>query len=838
MPAADLAALGQGAQTITASVNDRAGNPGQTTHALTVDTVAPTVTIATVAGDDIINNAEQLAGQTISGTTTAEVGQTVTVTFNGQTWTATVGSGGSWSVFIPAQQFAGLSDGSYTISATVSDQAGNPGSASRGVTLNGDVPSVTINTFAGNDVVNAAEHGSSLVISGTTTAPVGQTLTLTLNGKTYTTTVQTGGSWSYTLGSADVTALADGNAYVINASVSNAIGNTGSSNHTITVDLSAPAMGINIDSLQADTGLSASDFITSVSPVVVNGSLTAALASNETAQISIDGGVTWTTLTTNGTQWTYTDGRTLTDGSYVYQVRVLDLAGNTGPVVVDTINPTATPTIVSYTDDVGQRQGTLSSSQATDDTTPLLNGVLSGPLASGEVVYLYRNGLLLGAVTMVGALNWTYSDSGLVSGAYTYSARVVDLAGNITASSDFVLTVDTSIPTTLAQITSQTTRDTTPIISGVITVALASGQYVEVVINGKTYTSEPGGAVVVDPAHNTWYVQLPDTDALTVSATAYTVTAQVKSSAGNGNNANISNGTVTVNAAIDYTPTWTTTSKTTAWGLTYGLDSHGMWTVLANQQVMQSTDPLTWSKTALTLYQSGNNYATSSIADYDRNGTGDLFITRDDYGTGYINGFTNNGDGTFSSAIQVTVGTLTWYGSIVAFDKEGDGYLDFWIGDAGGPDSNTFLWNNAGTLVGNSTTSNSGGSATVGGAVTGYLSLNEGSGVDLNNDGRIDLVQHTYNLNNYYTLSSLINQGNGTFVWGQNTINTFLSTAGSGGNSTSVSMTWADFDGDGDMDLFLPAREELTTAPCYSTPTACWAVRWGGGYGNHLRQPV
>ncbi|EEZ2648718.1 Ig-like domain-containing protein [Escherichia coli] len=1237
VPAADLAALGQGAQTITASVNDRAGNPGQTTHALTVDTVAPTVTIATVAGDDIINNAEQLAGQTISGTTTAEVGQTVTVTFNGQSWTATVGSGGSWSVFIPAQQFAGLSDGSYTISATVSDQAGNPGSASRGVTLNGDVPSVTINTFAGDDVVNAAEHGSSLVISGTTTAPVGQTLTLTLNGKTYTTTVQTGGSWSYTLGSADVTALADGNAYVINASVSNAIGNTGSSNHTITVDLSAPAMGINIDSLQADTGLSSSDFITSVSPVVVNGSLTAALASNETAQISIDGGVTWTTLTvtgttwryndsrtltdgnylyqvrvidaagnvgatdsqnvvidtiapdpavktiaisaittdtglitnefvtsdttlavsgtlgaalsagefaqisidggttwqnlsvsgltwtyldgrtltdgnynyqvrvidtagnigatasqivtvdttaplasktiaiagisddtglsssdfvtrdttltvrgtlgaalaaderaqisldggvtwttltvigtswsyadgrtltdgtwnytvrvvdlagnvgqtatqnvvvdttspeaaksititgisddtgasssdfitsdtsltvrgvlgaalganefaqistdngatwvnvtvaadglnwsyvdgrtltngtttwqvrvvdlagnvgatgsqsaqidtvnpaqvltiasistdtgssatdfitsdtsltltgslgaglasgevaqisldggatwitltTNGTQWTYTDSRTLTDGSYVYQVRVLDLAGNTGPVVsktvvVDTINPTATPTIVSYTDDVGQRQGTLSSSQATDDTTPLLNGVLSGPLASGEVVYLYRNGLLLGAVTMVGALNWTYSDSGLVSGAYTYSARVVDLAGNITSSSDFVLTVDTSIPTTLAQITSQTTRDTTPIISGVITAALASGQYVEVVINGKTYTSEPGGAVVVDPAHNTWYVQLPDTDALTVSATAYTVTAQVKSSAGNGNNANISNGTVTVNATIDYTPTWTTTSKTTAWGLTYGLDSHGMWTVLANQQVMQSTDPLTWSKTALTLYQSGNNYATSSIADYDRNGTGDLFITRDDYGTGYINGFTNNGDGTFSSAIQVTVGTLTWYGSIVAFDKEGDGYLDFWIGDAGGPDSNTFLWNNAGTLVGNSTTSNSGGSATVGGAVTGYLSLNEGSGVDLNNDGRIDLVQHTYNLNNYYTLSSLINQGNGTFVWGQNTTNTFLSGAGSGAMSSSVSMTWADFDGDGDMDLFLPASQ-------------------------------
>ncbi|HFN7375808.1 TPA: Ig-like domain-containing protein [Escherichia coli] len=1239
VPASAVSALGEATYSVTASVTNAQGNSSTASHNVQVNTALPGVTINPVTTDDIINAAEAGSALTLSGTgTNFAAGTVVTVLLNGKGYSATIQSNGSWSVNVPAADVAALADGtSYTVSASAQDSAGNSATASRSVAVDLTAPIISINTVSTDDRLNAAEQQQPLTLNGSTSAEVGQTLTLTLNGKTYTTTVQTGGSWSYTLGSADVTALADGNAYVINASVSNAIGNTGSSNHTITVDLSAPAMGINIDSLQADTGLSASDFITSVSPVVVNGSLTAALASNETAQISIDGGVTWTTLTvtgttwryndsrtltdgnylyqvrvidaagnvgatdsqnvvidtiapdpavkviaisaittdtglitndfvtsdttlavsgtlgaalsagefaqisidggttwqnlsvsgltwtyldgrtltdgnynyqvrvidtagnigatasqivtvdttaplasktiaiagisddtglsssdfvtrdttltvrgtlgaalaaderaqisldggvtwttltvigtswsyadgrtltdgtwnytvrvvdlagnvgqtatqnvvvdttspeaaksititgisddtgasssdfmtsdtsltvrgvlgaalganefaqistdngatwvnvtvaadglnwsyvdgrtltngtttwqvrvvdlagnvgatgsqsaqidtvnpaqvltiasistdtgssatdfitsdttltltgslgaglasgevaqisldggatwitltTNGTQWTYTDSRTLTDGSYVYQVRVLDLAGNTGPVVsktvvVDTINPTATPTIVSYTDDVGQRQGTLSSSQATDDTTPLLNGVLSGPLASGEVVYLYRNGLLLGAVTMVGALNWTYSDSGLVSGAYTYSARVVDLAGNITASSDFVLTVDTSIPTTLAQITSQTTRDTTPIISGVITAALASGQYVEVVINGKTYTSEPGGAVMVDPAHNTWYVQLPDTDALTVSATAYTVTAQVKSSAGNGNNANISNGTVTVNAAIDYTPTWTTASKTTAWGLTYGLDSHGMWTVLANQQVMQSTDPLTWSKTALTLYQSGNNYATSSIADYDRNGTGDLFITRDDYGTGYINGFTNNGDGTFSSAIQVTVGTLTWYGSIVAFDKEGDGYLDFWIGDAGGPDSNTFLWNNAGTLVGNSTTSNSGGSATVGGAVTGYLSLNEGSGVDLNNDGRIDLVQHTYNLNNYYTLSSLINQGNGTFVWGQNTTNTFLSGAGSGAMSSSVSMTWADFDGDGDMDLFLPASQ-------------------------------
>ncbi|MFG3826354.1 hypothetical protein ACGI6H_35050, partial [Escherichia coli] len=67
-----------------------------------------------------------------------------------------------------------------------------------------------------DDVVNAAEKGAALTLSGSTSGvEAGQTVTVTFGGKTYTTTVQTGGSWSYTLGSADVTALADGNAYVI-----------------------------------------------------------------------------------------------------------------------------------------------------------------------------------------------------------------------------------------------------------------------------------------------------------------------------------------------------------------------------------------------------------------------------------------------------------------------------------------------------------------------------------------------------------------------------------------------------------------------------------------------
>ncbi|MFP1463560.1 hypothetical protein ACLB1E_30160 [Escherichia coli] len=47
------------------------------------------------------------------------------------------------------------------------------------------------------------------------------------------------------------------------------------------------------------------DFITSDTSLTLTGSLGAGLASGEVAQISLDGGATWTTLTTVRTQLGY-----------------------------------------------------------------------------------------------------------------------------------------------------------------------------------------------------------------------------------------------------------------------------------------------------------------------------------------------------------------------------------------------------------------------------------------------------------------------------------------------------------------------------------------------------
>ncbi|SAB18027.1 type 1 secretion target domain-containng protein [Enterobacter hormaechei] len=1225
VPAADLANLSEGALTVTASVNDKAGNNGQTTHTLTVDTVAPAVTISTVADDNIINNAEQLAGQTISGTTTAEQGQTVTVSFNGHSYQATVAANGSWSVFVPGRDFLGLSDGDYTLTATVSDKAGNPGSATHNVTLNGDVPTIAINTFAQDDIVNAAEHGTPLVISGTTDAPTGQTVTITLNGKTYTATVQADGRWSYTVGSADVTALADGGSYVINAQVSNAIGNSASDNHTVTVDLTAPSIGISIDSLQNDTGLSANDFITNDSQVVVNGSLTAQLGNNEKAQISLDGGTTWIDLTVTGTIWRYTDGRTLTDGTYQYQVRVIDNAGNVGAtdsqdvvidltkpaaatitvdsvsqdtglsdsdfitsdnqislkgtlsaalgsgdhaqisldggatwtdvsvsglswtyvdgrtltdgdynyqlrviddagnisattsqvVTVDTVAPDASKTIaidsisddtglsssdfitndtsltlhgslgatladgeyaqisidggvtwqnvivtgnswyyvdgrtlgnqtydyyvrvvdaagnvgasahqqvtvdtvapdaaitvtvdnitvdtgfdnndfltsstsytlngtlgaelgageyvqvsmdggttwvyatvsgtqwrytdartladgdyryqvrvvdqagnvggtttqdvtvdtqapqygitidsisedtgqsgsdfitmdtslmingslgsalasdervqisldggntwvdatvtnqrwsytdtrdlpdgdytyqvriidqagnvgstssqvvtvdttppdtvgtvVSYTDGEGERQGTYGASVATDDTSPLINGTLNRAPEDGEIVQLYRDGILLGQVTMNGSASWSYQDNGLLDGNHTYILRVTDKAGNYTESDGFVLNVDTSIPTTTAAITAQTTSDTTPIINGTVSADLVNGEYLVVMVNGKTYTSQTGGAVVIDPDHNTWYLQIPDSDALSVAS--YDVTAQVKSSAGNGNTTGTATGSLVIDTTSVNTDWATTAGNSNNSTMTLGINSSGLWNIIANGQSYSSSDDLTYAGNTLTNTRS--YYVVSqTAADFDRNGTQDIFATENTYAGSTQVMWTY--DGSSYTASQLAMGTTIWYGGVIAYDKTGDGYLDLAYGDAG-MDSLTYLVNTNGVLSPDGT----GGE---GGFYGQFDSGREISGVDLNNDGTVDIVQHT-NRSGAYSLTVINNNGNGTLSIGQNLTNVFVANAAN--TTTAASMTWADFNGDGYMDLYLGSSYNNTGGVIY-----------------------
>ncbi|NAG22912.1 Ig-like domain-containing protein, partial [Escherichia coli] len=245
VPAADVGNWPAGTVNITVSGATSAGNPVTITHPVTVDLAAVAISINTVSGDDVINAAEKGADLTLSGSTSGvEPGQTVTVIFGGKTYTATVAGDGSWTTSIPAADLAALRDGDATVQASVSTINGNTASATHAYSVDATAPTLTINTIATDDILNAAEVGNPLTISGSSTAEAGQTVTVTLNGVTYSGTVQADGSWSVSVPTADLSNLT-ASQYTVSASVSDKAGNPASATHGLAVDLTVPVLTIN-----------------------------------------------------------------------------------------------------------------------------------------------------------------------------------------------------------------------------------------------------------------------------------------------------------------------------------------------------------------------------------------------------------------------------------------------------------------------------------------------------------------------------------------------------------------------------------------------------------------
>ena len=141
VPAANVGALADGNATVTASVNDVAGNPSSVSRVALVDATPPVVTINPVATDNVINTPEHIQAQIISGTVTgAQAGDIVTVTLNNVDYTTVVDGSGNWSLGVPASVVSGLADGSYPVSVSVTDKAGNTGSQSLTVTVDASAP--------------------------------------------------------------------------------------------------------------------------------------------------------------------------------------------------------------------------------------------------------------------------------------------------------------------------------------------------------------------------------------------------------------------------------------------------------------------------------------------------------------------------------------------------------------------------------------------------------------------------------------------------------------------------------------------------------------------------
>jgi serralysin len=118
------------------------------------EVTAPTVSITAPISGGYLNDSEDASALTIAGTSSGADGQSVTLTVGGVTYTATVASGGAWLLSVSASDLQALTEGTISLTADVSDAAGNAATQATG----SYVYDITAPTFSSSASVNAVGY--------------------------------------------------------------------------------------------------------------------------------------------------------------------------------------------------------------------------------------------------------------------------------------------------------------------------------------------------------------------------------------------------------------------------------------------------------------------------------------------------------------------------------------------------------------------------------------------------------------------------------------------------------------------------------------------------------
>jgi hypothetical protein len=286
---------------------------------LTLAVITPMVGNSTVNTADTLNASGASAGFAIDGMTSGvENGQKVTVTIvNGsnvavETFTATVADN-AWSVNVSPAQAQALSDGGYTVMASVSNAAGTAAPpASQNLTVDQTPPAVTFDTVSFTGTGVQGDHitdNRQVTLSGTVSDNVTVSQVKVFNGSQLLGTATVDNvhhTWTLT------TTLASGTYNHFNATAIDEVGNAANVATTQTVQVNdAPVLTPISPTLTTitedqttnvtDPGQTVSSFIgASISDVdagAVKGiAITALTSTDGTWQYSIDGGTTWTAI--------------------------------------------------------------------------------------------------------------------------------------------------------------------------------------------------------------------------------------------------------------------------------------------------------------------------------------------------------------------------------------------------------------------------------------------------------------------------------------------------------------------------------------------------------------
>ena len=435
---------------------------------------------------------------------------------------------GKWSFTPPSP----LSEATHHLSATTVDEVGNESRHSSDYNvivditspepIKNDTVSVTddvqndANDFIGKLEKDQYTNDNRPGYSGKAPSDA-KTVNIYDNGKLIgSTKVKEDGTWSFT--PSEDKPLSEGK-HSLTARPVDASGNEGTDcqGSEFTVDTKAPQSTPKIVGILDDTGVSGSDFNTSDTRPTILVTVDEPIASDEHVEISLDNGQTWIKADYNSEtgQYYYSvqKGHELTGQVYHIKARVVDAAGNVGPVAGHDMTIDTTPPVDGYTvtinnayDDVPNNVGDLPSGSATNDSSPLLKGTVTGA-HDGDLVHLYYRddkGNLHSVADNIrltknddGTYTWQYQLSDIAEGSHRYVAVVKDTAGNEGATSaDFLLTVDKT-PPVWGNVDNIELRDDQQPVTGIIphSNGVTDDNYPEVHAGPGTVSGASGGVV-------------------------------------------------------------------------------------------------------------------------------------------------------------------------------------------------------------------------------------------------------------------------------------------------------------------------------------------------------
>ena len=450
-------ALGEGPHDFTVRATDAAGNQGAASDnfRIIVDTLLPDAPSIVTVTDNVGGAQTLTSGQSTNDNTptlegVTEANSVVTILDKGTViGTTTSDAEGNWS-FTPDPA---LGEGSHSLTATVTDGAGNISPATPPFLLVVDTlaPAAPIITSVIDD-----QPGNTSLTNGQLTNDAQPTLngkgeagaTITIKDKGVeigTARVDESGNWTFT----PENALGQGQ-HVFTATATDQAGNTGGASTTFTLELDsvaplAPVISVVQDNTAPTTGPINSGQATNETRPALSG--TGEIGA--TITVLSDGQPIGTTIVGAGGTWSFTPTNALSNGPHTLTATATDSAGNTSPAssgftfTVDTVSPN-TPVITQVSDDVGPLTGNLNNGQATNDARPTLNGTAE----ANSTVKIYDNGALIGTVSADGNGAWNFTpENALGNGNHALTVTSTDAAGNVsTSSAGFALIVDTVAP--------------------------------------------------------------------------------------------------------------------------------------------------------------------------------------------------------------------------------------------------------------------------------------------------------------------------------------------------------------------------------------------------------